>query len=388
MSREADKLIASRIHFGGWLPPVATAISFFIMIVAVAVSSGFRVEIRNGISKLTGDIVLTTADFNPLDENSPICSEPSYLDMIRNLDGVESIVPTVCRAGIIRGDKDIQGVIVKGVPSSDSTLQASIPSSLAKSLQLKEGDKMSCCFIGEKVKMRRFTVKEVYDGILDSSEDLTVLVPIQDMQRLNGWDSTQVSALEIRLDERQRTTSRMRQLNREIGSIAYMYAEEDEEILIATASCDKYANLFDWLGLIDFNVAAILILMTIVAGFNMISGLLILLFRNISTIGLLKTIGMRDRSIASVFMRVASRMILTGKVAGNVFALAFSFIQEQTHILRLNPENYFVNFVPVRLNIPAILATDLAVYLAMMMMMFLPSLFISKVDPAKTVKAE
>lgn len=157
---------------------------------------------------------------------------------------------------------------------------------------------------------------------------------------------------------------------------------------VAMSAVHKYPQIFAWLDLIDRNVLVILILMTIVAGFNMISGLLILLFRNISTIGTLKALGMTDKSIAEVFLRVSSNLVLKGMLIGNALALSFCFLQGTTHFITLNPENYFVSFVPVRVNPFLILEADLAAYLVIMLLLLIPSLFVSRVDPAKTVRAK
>ena len=157
---------------------------------------------------------------------------------------------------------------------------------------------------------------------------------------------------------------------------------------MATSSVSRYPQLFDWLNLIDFNVLFILVLMTIVAGFNMISGLLIMLFENISTIGLLKALGMTDRSIAKVFLSSSAVLVAKGMLAGNVLALLFCLIQGTTHLLKLDPANYFVSFVPVDPSLGLILLADLAAFAVIMLLLLIPSLFIAKVDPAKTVKAD
>ena len=162
-------------------------------------------------------------------------------------------------------------------------------------------------------------------------------------------------------------------------------AEEEQELLAASAQ-GRYPQLFDWLDLLDFNVLFILILMTAVAGFNMISGLLILLFRNIPTIGTLKTLGMTDRAIGKVFLRVASVLVLKGMLIGNGLALLFCLIQDQTHLIRLNPANYFVSSVPVAVNLPAILAADALAYGVILLLLLIPTLFIARVDPADTVR--
>ncbi len=128
--------------------------------------------------------------------------------------------------------------------------------------------------------------------------------------------------------------------------------------------------------------------MILVAGVNMISSLLIMLFRNISAIGTLKSVGMTDRSIAAVFLKVASSAVIKGMVIGNVVALLFCLVQGTTHLISLNPENYFVSFVPVHIDIVLVLVADIISYLAMMLFLLLPCLFVSGVDPAKTVRAQ
>ena len=168
-----------------------------------------------------------------------------------------------------------------------------------------------------------------------------------------------------------------------------MTGDESEEIgLVATSVMDRYPQIFDWLDLIDFNVLFILILMTIVAGFNMISGLLIMLFRNISTIGTLKAMGMTDGAISKIFLRVASEVVFKGMLIGNLVALAFCAVQGFTHFIKLNPENYFVSFVPVSVSLSGILLADAVSYLVILLLLLIPCLFISRVDPAQTVRAQ
>lgn len=241
-------------------------------------------------------------------------------------------------------------------------------------------------FVSERIKARRFTVKEIYPSILDVDDNLLVYAGLQDMQRLNGWDSTRVSSLEIGLSEAYRPALLMTAAKDEIGSVAILDQDEDDEDMVATSVMDRYPQLFDWLNLIDSNVLLILILMTVVAGFNMISGLLILLFRSISTIGLLKSMGMTDRAISTVFLKVSSNLVLKGMLIGNGLALLFCLIQGTTHLIALNPANYFISYVPVFVNVPFIIAADLISYLVIMLLLQLPCRFISKVDPAQTVR--
>ena len=372
---------------------VSIAISFLVMIIAVAVSSGFREEIRDGISDLTGDVQLMPVDMNYIGESSPVSATPSFLADIQALPEVKEVVPAVYRAGIIKKGEDIHGVLFKGVPSVPGApdtvkLGVSIPNRLSKLLDIRPGDRMLAYFIGDNVKVRNFNVTGVYDAIMDGTDNIVVLADMADIQRLNGWSADEVSNLEISLSRGSRDVAGIRKATDEVGMIALENAAADDDTLVATSVISRYPQIFDWLNLIDFNVLFILVLMTMVAGFNMISGLLIMLFRNISTIGTLKSLGMTDRSIAKVFLKVASVIVLKGLVIGNAIAFLFCLVQDRTHILKLNPENYFVPFVPVHLNLPYVLAADALSYVAIMLLLLIPCLFISRVDPAQTVRAQ
>jgi lipoprotein-releasing system permease protein len=215
---------------------------------------------------------------------------------------------------------------------------------------------------------------------------MVVYADIADLQRVDGWNENDVSALEVIAAPEFRNEDALRELTAEIGFIASVYSEDNERPVIASSSVSRYSQLFDWLDLIDFNVVFILLLMTLVAGFNMMSGLLIMLFENISTIGLLKSLGMTDRGIAKTFLSSSAVLMLKGMLIGNLSAFVFCLVQGTTHILKLNPENYFVSFVPVHLDLGLILAADLAAFVVIMLLLLVPCIFISKVDPAQTVR--
>lgn len=384
----ASGFIAGRLRFKGKMAMICIAISFLVMIISVSISSGFRNEIRRGVASFCGDIQLSPLDMNYISEESSISSSPSFLPSILNVDGVTGAEPVIYRAGIVKSGENIHGVLFKGVEGRDSLggLGVSIPSRLADMLSLKVGDPMLTYFVSERVKARRFTVKDIYPSLLDVDDNLLVYAGLQDMQRLNGWDSTRVSSLEVSLAEAYRPALLMTAAKDEVGSIALLEQGDDDDTMVATSVMDRYPQLFDWLNLIDSNVLLILVLMTVVAGFNMISGLLILLFRSISTIGLLKSMGMTDKAISSVFLRVSSNLVLKGMLIGNGLALLFCLVQGTTHFIKLNPVNYFISFVPVFVNVPFILAADLISYLVIMLLLQLPCRFISKVDPAQTVR--
>ena len=384
---DASLFIASKLRFKGKVAMICIAVSYLVMIIAVSISSGFRHELRSSLSEISGDVLLSSPDLNVMGEDRPLDLSDPALAYVESSELVSEMLPVVWRAGIVRHEGNMHGVVVKGVPSESSdsvSLGVSIPRALAQSAGLRPGDKMLTYFIGEQLKARQFNVISVYDPLVQTDDRHVVYASLADMQRLNGWDAGQVSAVEVHLaeglDDEDDITSAAAEISFMIG-----VSQEDPDI-VAVSSVSRYPQLFNWLSLIDFNVGIILLLMTIVAGFNMISGLLILLFENTSTIGILKSLGMNHRAISKVFLVASARLVGMGMLAGNVLALLFCLIQGTTHLLKLDPENYYVSFVPVNMDLGMILLADVVSFIVIMVLLLIPCIFISKVDPARTVR--
>jgi len=386
---DVSLFIGKRLRFKGNIAMASIAVSFLVMIIAVSVSSGFRCAIRSGLAELSGDIRIMPPSLSVMDESRPIEKNAAYRPYVEDVDGVKSIRPVVYKAGIVKSGENIQGVLFKGVPSDDTlSLSVSIPRRLSEISGLGPGDRMLTYFVGEAVKVRQFNIASVYDAVVETDDRLVVYADIEDLQRLNGWDEESVSCLEVMLEEGLRNETDIEAVNDEIGTYINAWSSEDEEFVVSVSSVSSYPQLFDWLDLIDFNVFVILVLMTIVAGFNMISGLLIMLFENISTIGLLKAIGMTDRAISKVFLSSSAFLVFKGMAVGNLLAVLFCVIQDKTGLLRLDPENYFVSSVPVDLDLGMVLTADAISFVVIMILLLIPCLFISKVDPADTVRVK
>ena len=379
--------IAKRLSFKGKLASIAIALSFFIIIIAVAISSGFRSGIREGISDISGDIQILPFNLNVLDETNPIERNPTYLDFIKEHRAVEDVTPVVYRAGIIKAEDKIHGVLFKGSPNKDSVqLGASIPRRLADILELEVGDDLLSYFVGKRLRARKFRITSIYNGLVELDDKLIIHANIEDIQRINSWEENEISAFHLKVKDNYKSPEALNNLCQEIGVMTASLSSEDEMEVIVKSSVSEYPQIFDWLNLIDFNVVFILILMIIVAGFNMISGLLILLFENISTIGVLKSMGMKNREIAKVFLTTSSFLILRGMVIGNILAFILCFIQAKTHIISLNPSHYLLSYIPIELDIVKILIADVMVYFTILLLLLIPSRFISSVDPAQTIR--
>ena len=391
-----SRFISGRLSFKNSIAMAVIAVSYLVMLIAVAVSFGFRSEIRSELSEISGDVQLTPPNLNVLDGSRPICAHPSYLSAVESVDGVESVTSVVYKAGIVKQGDNIHGVLFKGVPKGnagrtwdDSLLLAvSIPVRMSQIGGFSAGDRMTAYFIGEKVRVRQFRIADIHNPLVEADDKIVVYAALEDLQRLDGWTEDQVSAIEITLNEDHKDEYSINAATQHIGAIVNAYSSDSDSPVVATSSVSKYSQLFDWLNLIDFNMLFILLLMTIVAGVNMISSLLILLFENISKIGLLKSMGMTDRDISKVFIYRASRLVFQGMLIGNAVALIFCMIQDRTHLLKLDPANYFVSFVPVEIDLAAVLCADIVSFVVILVFMLVPTLFISKVDPAKIVRVK
>ena len=388
----AVRFISGKIRFKGYLTLICVAVSYLVMIIAVAVSSGFRTEIRKSLGEIYGDVRITPMEENLATGVVSVPRHPAFLEELQQLYCVASVNPCVSRAGIVRQGDLVHGVLFKGaedIAMPDSiAFPLAIPSRLSQMLEISQGDQLTAYFVGEKTVVRKFTVCRIYDAVLSSDNQLVCMTSLPVMQRVNSWDSEQVSAFELRLKKEFRNADDDSLCGMDIASTVYTFSSEDEPTFISRTLSQSYPTIFSWFSFLDLNVLVLLVLMTIVAGFNVISGLLILLFENISTIGLLKAMGMTDKGIAAVFMRSAGLLTLRGMAIGNALALAFCLLQDSTHLLKLNPANYFLSFVPVHIDWSGILIADAISLIVILLLMLIPSLFIAKVDPASTIRVD
>jgi len=380
---------------------ISVAVSIMVMILSITISDGFKKEIKNKTSGFSGEIMLHSPGVEITTSQYPVLSNPSFLDSLTNLEGVVAIQPYVYRSAIIKQNDEIQGVIIKGVDSLfdwsffESVLkEGALPQigalfdvpeilmsrRLASMLSYKVGDPVLVYFVDNSVRIRKFILSGIYDAQLEDIDKSLLISAASVLQNVNGWKSNEVSGLEIKLKNGYNIA--------ETGAIIENIIEEapmDESYFVTTVN-ELFPHLFDWLRLLDFNVLIIMFLMLAVAGFNMISGLLILLFEKISMIGVLKSLGMRDSSIHKIFLIRALYLVLGGMVIGNIIALILIFIQKYYQVIPLDPVSYFVDHVPVFINWYKIALLNIGAISIIVLLLMIPSLFISKITPEKTLR--
>ena len=290
-----------------------------VMILAVAILTGFKQQIREKVVGFGSHIQVMNFDSNISFETTPISDKQDFIPKIKEIPGISHIEVFATKAGIIRTDEDIQGVVLKGIGSdfdwsyfksnmvdgsaftvSDTgrTDKVIISKKIADMLRLKTGDSFAMLFIQDPPRMRKFTISGIYETSLEEFDKMYVFCDIGHIKRLNGWDNDQVSGFEIFIDDFDRLDEMTAAVRDAIG---YKITQEDTKFKVTNIRI-RYPQIFDWLNFQDINVIIIILLMLVVAGFNMISGLLILILEKTNMIGVLKSLGAEDVTIRRVFI--------------------------------------------------------------------------------------
>ena len=382
---------------------VSVSLSIAVIIIAVAVSNGFRDEISGKARGFMGDITLSEPGMEITGESGPVSADLSYLNKLEELPFVERISGVSYRRGILKTQDEIGGVLFKGVDSTynmdfysryliagtlpdmngpAASNEIMISKRLADMMQYNVGDKITAYFVDDQVKVRKFTLTGIFDAQLEQLDKYLAIADHRQIARLNGWKK-EFSGYEIYL-----YTDASQEHTDAVEDIIYKYTTEEDTPVVTTSLEEKYYILFDWLHLLDMNVFIILALMIAVAGFNMVSGLLIMLFERISQIGLLKSLGMTDRAISQIFLTKSALVVLQGMLWGNGIAIILCLVQKHLNVITLDPTNYFVSSVPVEFNLPWIAAMNAIAFVAIMLIMMLPCHFISRIDPAATMRVK
>lgn len=387
---------------------ISIAVSVVIMIIAISVSDGFGKEIRAKVSGFAGDISVKVPGEELTNSLYPLTLDNTTLKSLSDLSGVSAVQGVAYVTGVMKHKDQIEGVMLKGVDTSydwsfvqnnldkrvngDTTFlpdlhnisadKIVISSRLASKLGLSVGDRPFLYFVGESVKTRRYTVEAIFDARLEEIDKGLVLCKIENVRDILGWNQENYSSLEILTKKGVNSEEKSAELQTILDNSK---ADNYTDYEVVTSDL-MFPHLFDWLSLLDFNVVIVLSLMMIVAGFNMISGLLIILFEKISMIGLLKSLGMRDREIHKIFLARALSIVIKGIIAGNIVALVILYLQKWFRLIPLDPANYFVNHIPVHVDILKLIAVDIISLLVITAILYIPSRFISKVEPDKSLR--
>ncbi len=402
-SDQGDKRKVSRPAIR--IATLGVGIGLAVMIVTVCVVLGFQHTIRDKVIGFGSHIqVQNIMAFSSIDRY-PVCIDDSMMSVMKNFKGVKHVERYAVTQGILKTDEDFLGVLFKGVgPEYDmtflkqhliegkmpqfsdttSTNNILISKLIADKLQLKAGDRIYAYFIDENVRTRRFTISGIYQTNMTRFDESLCFTDIYTACRLNGWEEDQVSGAEILVED-----------------FEQLQATDDEVIAKVNRTTDKYLNtyssqtiyeaypqVFTWLELLDINVWIILALMVCVAGFTMISGLLIIILERTQMIGVLKALGARNKTIRHTFLWFAAFIIGQGLLLGNIIGLGIVLLQQSTGIFTLDAQTYYVSEVPMEINIPLILLLNIATLIISIFVLIAPSYLISHIHPAKSMRYE
>ena len=412
--------IAKRIHFskdsGGnkrVTPPVVRiamagmAIGLAVMIVAVAIVVGFKKEVRNKVIGFDSHIQLTNFDNNVSYESVPIAVSDSLRNALINTEGIRHIEIFATKPGIIKTETNFHGIVLKGMSSDFDTVffknhlvegqmlhvdsitlgnQVLMSQSMSKMLYLKCGDSFFTYFVdnNKNVRARRFYVTGIYDTGFSDYDKLFVFGDIKQIRHINEWDDDMASGVGIFVNN-------YNTLDELTESLYFSLIDKKDRLgntFYIRSIKELNPMIFNWLGVLDSNVIIILVLMIIVSGFTMISGLLIIILERTNMIGILKSLGENNYNIRKIFLYVSFFLILKGMFWGNTIGLALCFLQSQFHWLKLDQETYYIDSVPIDINWISLLLINIGSLTVSMFMMIAPSYLISKIEPAKSIRFE
>ena len=389
------------------LAVIGISLGMIVMILAVAIVTGFQNEVESKVNGFTAHFQIANYDSNQSYQTSPISNKQLFLKELSEMDGIRHIQTYATKPGMINTKEEIQGVVLKGIaPDFDWTFfennkiegeripldstrtdKVWISKQISSMLKLKLGDRFRMYFLNENEnipRLRKFEVGAIYQTGLEEFDRMFVLIDIRHVRRLNSWEHNQISGFEIYVDN----LNLIEEKEYVLRNLILSHVEENAPLLRVINIKRKFPHIFDWLNLLDMNVWIILGLMLLVAGFNMISGLLVIILERTQMIGILKSMGAADLNVRKVFLYLSAFLIGKGLLWGNVLGLILAFLQLQFEIIHLDPTSYYVNTVPINLSILHLFFLNLGALGITLLMLIGPSLLISRIDPGKTIRFE
>lgn len=400
--KKNDKRVSSpaiRIAIAG------IALGLAVMIVAVCIIVGFKKEVRAKVIGFGSHIQVSAFESNASYEHTPIAISDTLLAQLNANPAISHVQEFITKPGIIKTDDDFMGVVLKGVSegydwqffrknllegsvieSGDTTSdnRAIISRVIADKLLLKTGDNFTCYFVQEPVRARRFRITGIYETNFEDYDKLYIITEKEVLARLNDWDDDMASGIELLVKDYDK-------LDATAQEIFFAMADHKDRLgnaFYTRSIKDINPMIFNWLDLLDMNVWVIVILMLVVSGFTMISGLLIIILERTNMIGILKSMGARDFSIRRVFLYLSAFLIGQGMLWGNLIALLFCFIQDRWQLLKLDPSTYYLSAVPVDINPLYIILLNVGTLIVSLLMMIGPSYLVAKIRPAKSIQFE
>jgi len=379
------------------------ALGLAVMIVAVAIITGFKNEITQKVTGFGAHIQVLNLDSNLSYETAPVPAGLEGMQKVGEIEGIKNVQAFAIKAGIIKTGEEIHGAVLKGIDGdydwsfisdhltggelfqvSDTarTNRVVLSQSTASLLKLGVGDRFTMYFIQDPPRARTFTISGIYNTSLEEFDRLYIFADIKQVQRLNNWRLGEVSGYEVLIDDIDDLPALTAAVR---GQVAFDFLEDGSRLKVENA-IQKNNQIFDWLELQDMNVLVLVILMLLVAGFNMISGLLILILERTNMIGILKALGTRNASVRRIFLYQSAYLTLVGMAWGNIIGLSICLAQKYLNLLPLDPSSYYLDTVPINLNLLHLLALNAGTMAITFLFLLFPSMIIARISPDKSIR--
>ena len=375
------------------------SLGLVIMMIAIGITSGYKQEIRDKVIAMDSHIRITHYDENRSFEQVPFDCHQPFAEQLKANPDIVGIQNFATKVGIVKTTDQVEGIVLKGMDATfnqalfrsnileGDTLQLGdtvadnhiiISKHLSDKLMLKVGDKIQTYFVQDPPRARSFVIAAIYQTGLPEYDNLFAIVDLRHIQKLNDWSDNQVSGMEVLIRDYDKIA--------EMGDFVHHHVPYE---LKAETIHQIYPEIFEWIALFDTNVAVLLIITTCVCIVTMMCIFFIIILEQTRTIGILKSMGMKTRQIVSTFMIVAGHILLRGMLIGDAIALLFGFLQQRLHFIKLNPDTYYVDFVPIHFNIWAVVGLNVAVFLICMLVLVLPAWVVGrKITPVSAVRFE
>ena len=383
---------------------VGVAIGLAVMIITVSVILGFKHTIRDKVVGFGSHIQVTNFVTQQTAVPAPIAINDTLMRKLKAIPNVRHVECYTMTQGILKTDSDFLGVAFKGVgedydlsfirqnlqegtlptfSSKKSSNKLVISRKMADKLQLHVGDKVYAYFIAyDDVRARRFTISGIYQSNMKQFDDVLCLTDLRTSTKLNDWEPDQCSGAELLVKD----FDHINETNMQVVELIRNHSDRYGETLASQTIFEAYPQIFSWLSLLDVNVWIILALMICVAGFTMISGLLIIILERTQMIGILKALGARNSTVRHTFLWFAAFIISQGLLLGDVIGIGLVVLQQHTGFIHLDPASYYVDTAPMELNIPIIIILNVVTLLISLFVLIAPSYLVSHIQPVKAMQ--
>lgn len=397
--------IAKRISFkrtGGFTGTIhriavaSVAIGIAVSLGSFMILGGFQDKISEKVFSFTGHYQVQKFVSGNAFEESPTSKNSDFYKEYTKNSLISHVQVYAHKPGLLKGDEEVEGVLMKGVGPDFDTIgfqnsiiegrfiqftdsaasnEILVSRKIADKLKLEVGERITMYFVQEPPRFRRFEIVGLYETFLENFDDKIIIGDIQTIRNLNGWSEDQVGGFEVFVNDDKRLE--------EMAEPIYNSLDFDLKLIKVT---DKYIEIFDWLLLLNNNVYIFLGLILFVAAFNMVSILFILIMERTQMIGILKALGSTNKQIRKVFVWNGVRIIGRGLLIGNAIAFGFGLIQEKFQWIALDPASYYMTFVPISWNWPVFILLNASVLLVTTLVLFIPAMLISNIQPIKAIR--